>query len=117
MIFDKDDFGDNEQEIKENYDGFKNNMISAFEYFKRLRHFKPEGDCQEEPPDNINMYTQFELLEDIFESISRDELLILPTKEIRKRFDSHDEYDEWYCVDLIEARDQIQIDYEKFFFS
>lgn len=117
MIFDRDDYGDEEQQIRESYDGFKSNMLSAFEYFKKLRHFKPEGDCQEEPPDNINMYTQYEMLEGIFESISRDELLILPAKEIHRRFGSKDEYDEWYCVDLVEARDQMQIDYENFFFG
>lgn len=117
MIFDKNDLTkENQKEIKSAYDSFRNSMLIASEQFKRLRQFIPEGDCSEDPPDNINMYTQFELLEDIFSGIKRDELLFLSHADIEKRFTSGKESDIWYDVELVEARDQIQINYERMMF-
>lgn len=118
MIFNKDDLTREERKDAElAYAGFKESMLKAYDYFKELRELMPEGDCREEPPDDINMYTRFEMLDDIFSSIKQDELHILSGKDIEKRFESKEEYDEWYCVDLVKARNQIQIDYENFWFA
>ncbi len=118
MIFDKDELTkEGKEEVEAAYSGFKESMLKAYDYFKKLRSMMPEGDCQDETPDNINMYTKFELLNDIFDSVKEDKLRILSDKEIQKRFESKKEYDEWYCVDLVKARNQIQIEYEKFWFG
>lgn len=118
MIFNKDDLTKEEKEQAESaYAGFKESMLKAYGHFKELRELMPEGDCREEPPDDINMYTRFEMLDDIFDSVKKDELRILSDKEIEKRFESKKEYDEWYSVDLVKDRNQIQIDYENFWFA
>lgn len=118
MIFDIDELTKEEQEeIKQLYSDFKKTMLDASEKYKKLREFRPEGDCQEDPPDDINMYTQFELLSDIFSSIRQDDLRLLTHNNIKKSFMSGNEHDSWYDVELVEARDQLQIRYEKFLFS
>lgn len=117
MIFLKSDYTKEElSEITKAYNEFKNAMEIASTAFKVLREFRPEGDCDNEPPDDINQWTRFEDLEEIFSCQGRDELRIISAKEFETSYKTEKEHDTWYSKELVEVRDKIQSDYEKMMF-
>lgn len=92
-------------------------MRKAKEAFKTLRKHQPEGDCQIAPPDDINLWTRYEDLDEIFSSLDYDSLKIISTEEFEKMYESGKESDTWYSKDAVDERDRMQSARERFLYG